>query len=487
MIPMTIGGKAHHGSAEFGSLDPYAGEPWVTLPEASEFDVNDAVEAARAALDGEWGALTGRERGALMRRLSEVILAHAEDLAQCETRDNGKAIRDTRGQMKLMATHYDYFAGLADKLDGRIVDTGSPELVGFVRREPIGVVGAILPWNSPLVILTAKLSAALAAGCTMVAKPSEHASAAVLMFAELFAEAGFPPGVFNTVSGSSREVGGWLARHPGVNHVSFTGSDVTGIAVAHSAASHIAPVTLELGGKSAHIVFADADIEAACQGIAAGIFLSAGQSCVAGSRVLVHRSISHEVTERLVDIANSLRLGDPRDPNTHIGPICFPGQREKIGRMVESARITGEILCGGDDGGLGGLFFRPTIVSGVGTAAELWREEVFGPVLAVDTFDEEAEAITIANDSAYGLAAGVWTNDLRRTWRVSSALRAGTVWVNTYRFLNPSMPFGGVKSSGYGKVSGTEGLSEFLVEKAIWLDMTGQPLNPFPSFGAAHA
>jgi aldehyde dehydrogenase (NAD+) len=286
--------------------------------------------------------------------------------------------------------------------------------------------------------------------------------------------------VFNTVSGSSREIGGWLASHPGVDHVCFTGSEVTGAAVAAAAAAHVAPATLELGGKSAQLVFADADLDAAVAGITAGIFLSAGQSCVAGSRALLHRDVADEVTARVVEIADSIRLGDPRAADTELGPICFPGQHTKIVRFVDEARRDGaQILAGGHDGGLGGLFYRPTVIRGVQHSSRLWQQEVFGPVLAVDTFDEEAEAVALANESVYGLAAAVWTNDLRRAWRLGAALRAGTVWVNTFRILNPTMPFGGVKRSGYGRVNGLEGMREFLVEKAIWMELADAPMRPF--------
>jgi aldehyde dehydrogenase (NAD+) len=424
--------------------------------------------------------MPGRERGRLLRRLGELITENADELALAETRDNGKLLREMRGQVRSLPGWYEYYAGLADKIDGRVVDTGRPDYFGYVSREPVGVVGAIMPWNSPLLLLTFKLAPALAAGCTMVAKPSEQAPVSILLLAELFERAGFPPGVFNTVSGASREVGRWLVEHPDVDRVSFTGSETTGIAVARGAAGHFAPVTLELGGKSANIVFPDADLDAASNGLIAGIFAAAGQTCIAGSRALVHEDVYDEVLGRVAERAARIKLGDPQDPDTEMGPICFAGQLDKIRGFVAEAKESGaDIMTGGGDGGLGGLFFEPTIVANVTNDARVCQEEVFGPVLSVLKFRTEDEAVALANDSRFGLAAGVWTRDVQRTFRMTKRLRAGTIWVNAYRTLNYSMPFGGIKASGFGRENGIEGLHEYLTDKAVWIETTGATRDPF--------
>jgi aldehyde dehydrogenase (NAD+) len=301
-----------------------------------------------------------------------------------------------------------------------------------------------------------------------------------MRFADLFDRAGFPPGVFNTVSGWSREVGEWLVSHPGVDHVSFTGSEATGAAVARAAGSHLAGVTLELGGKSANIVFPDADLEAAANGLIAGIFAAAGQTCIAGSRALLHKDVHDEVVARVVERAKSIKLGDPKASDTEMGPICFPGQLDKIRSFVDEARATGaDIVTGGGDGGLGGLFFEPTIVTNVTNDAQVCQDEIFGPVLSVLPFSDEQEAIDVANESRYGLAAGIWTADVRRVFRMTKALRVGTVWVNAYRTVNYAMPFGGRKNSGFGRENGIEGLSAYLVEKAVWIETTGGTRDPF--------
>jgi acyl-CoA reductase-like NAD-dependent aldehyde dehydrogenase len=480
-MAMRIGAEWRPGQSTFESIDPYTGEAWAVVAEASKQDVEDAVAAARQAFDGgEWSKLPGRERGRLVRRLGEEIGRAADQLALDETRDNGKLLREMGGQIRALPSWYDYYAGLADKIDGRVVDTGRADYFGFVSREPVGVVAAVVPWNSPLLLLTWKLAPALAAGCTVVVKPSEHAAVSIMRFAELFDKAGFPPGVFNTVSGWNREVGEWLVSSPGVDHVSFTGSEATGAAVARAAASHLAPVTLELGGKSANIVFPDADLEAAANGLIAGIFAAAGQTCIAGSRALVHKDVHDAVVARVAERAATIRMGDPKAADTEMGPICFPGQLEKIRRYVEEARSGGaEITSGGGDRGLGGLFFEPTIITNVTNEAQVCQDEIFGPVLTVLPFSDEQEAIDVANQSRYGLAAGIWTADVRRVFRMTKALRVGTVWVNAYRTVNYAMPFGGVKNSGFGRENGMEGMSEYLVEKAVWIETTGATRDPF--------
>jgi len=479
-VTMQIGSERRAGTSGFDTIDPYTGEAWARAPESTREDVNDAVSAARSAFEGQWGAMPGSGRGRLLRRLGEVIAEHADDLALAETRDNGKLLREMGGQVRSLPAWYDYYAGMADKIEGRVVDTGRPDYFGYVSRQPVGVVGAILPWNSPLLLLTFKLAPALAAGCTRVAKPSEQAPVSILLLAELFEEAGFPAGVFNTVSGANRRVGEWLVGHGGVDRISFTGSEATGMAVARTAAEHFAPVTLELGGKSANIVFPDADLDAAANGLVAGIFAAAGQTCIAGSRGLIHAEVYDEIVARVAERAERIVLGDPKETATEMGPICFPGQLEKIEHFVEQARKSGaHIVTGGSHGGLGGLFYQPTIVANVTNDDPICQDEIFGPVLSVLRFDSEEEAIAMANDSRYGLAAGIWTRDIQRAFRLSKALKVGTVWVNAYRTLNYAMPFGGVKNSGFGRENGTEGLHEFLQDKAVWIETTGATRDPF--------
>jgi acyl-CoA reductase-like NAD-dependent aldehyde dehydrogenase len=314
----------------------------------------------------------------------------------------------------------------------------------------------------------------------MIAKPSEQAPVSILLLAELFEKAGFPPGVFNTVSGASRQVGEWLVSHPGVDHVSFTGSEATGAAVAKAAAGHLAPATLELGGKSANIVFPDADLAAAANGLVAGIFAAAGQTCIAGSRGLIHEDVYDEILERVAERATRIVMGDPRQPGTEMGPICFPGQLQKIQKFVQEARDSGaRIVTGGDDRDLGGLFFAPTIIADVTNDSPVCQEEIFGPVLSMLRFKDEEEAVALANDSRYGLAAGLWTRDIQRVFRMTKKLRVGTVWVNAYRTLNFAMPFGGVKASGFGRENGSEGLHEYLRDKAVWIETTGGTRDPF--------
>jgi aldehyde dehydrogenase (NAD+) len=469
-VAMRIGADWRLGPGTFDSIDPYTGAPWARVPEAARQDVDDAVKAARRAFDNdEWSRLPGRERGRLLRRLAEEIERSADELALAETRDNGKLLREMSGQIRGLPAWYEYYAGLADKIDGRVVDTGRSDYFGFVTREPVGVVAAVVPWNSPLLLLTWKLAPALAAGCTVVVKPSEQAPVSIMRFAEVVEKAGFPPGAFNTVSGWNREIGEWLVGHPGVDHVSFTGSEVTGAAVARTAAAHLAGVTLELGGKSANIVFPDADLEAAANGLIAGIFAAAGQTCIAGSRGLVHKDVFDVVVARVIERAATIKMGDPKDPDTEMGPICFPGQLEKIRGYVDNARSSGAEVAGGGDRGLGGLFFEPTVVTNVTNDARICQEEVFGPVLGVLPFNDEGEAVEIANASRYGLAAGIWTADVRRAFRVTRALRVGTVWINAYRTVNYAMPFGGVKSSGFGRLGGYEGIATFTRKKNVWI------------------
>ena len=349
-LSMRIGASWRPGRRTFASVDPYTGHEWITAPDADEQDVIDAVQAARYAFDeGPWPRMAGAERAKVLRRLADLIEANADDLALCETRDNGKLLREMRDQVLSLPAWYRYFGDLADKIDGRIVDTGRTNFMGLVLREPLGVIAAILPWNSPLLLMTFKVAPALAVGCTVVVKPSEQAPAGILRFAELTERAGLPPGVFNTVSGLGKDVGQWLASSERVDKVAFTGSGEVGRKIAAQAAEHLAPVSLELGAKSANIVFADSDVDAAVSGLLSGIFAAAGQSCVAGSRALIQRSVADEVLDKLVARTREIVLGDPTDAGTQMGPIAFPQHLDRINGFMKRARDDGaEVLVGGE-------------------------------------------------------------------------------------------------------------------------------------------
>jgi acyl-CoA reductase-like NAD-dependent aldehyde dehydrogenase len=466
------------------SIDPTTGATWAEIGAADAADVDRAVRAARAAFEGEaWRSLSPTRRGRLMMRLADAITEHAESIARVETRDNGKLYKEMLGQLRAIPEWLYYFGGLADKVEGRVIPHDRSSVFNYTLREPVGVVGIIIPWNSPVLLLMYTLAPALAAGNTVVVKPSEHASASVLETVRLAEQVGFPPGVINVVTGDG-EAGGALVDHPDVARVSFTGSDATGRVIAGRAAGRLAGVTLELGGKSANIVFADANLEAAEAGILAGIFAAAGQTCVAGSRALVAAEIHDELLARVARRAETIRLGDPMDEATQMGPIANPPQLARVTRMVEEARAAGaDVVSGGEQGrveGLpDGLFYRPTVLSGVDNTSRIAQEEVFGPVLTMIPFRDEAEAVALANGTRYGLAAGLWTQDVQRAHRVARQLQAGTVWVNLYRAVTYNSPFGGYKESGLGRANGAEAIDEYLQTKSVWLELSDEVQDPF--------
>lgn len=480
-LEMRIGAEWRPGEQRFDSLEPFSRTAWTSVPEGGQADVRDAIAAARRAFDqGPWPRLSPEERAAHLRRLADLLDRDAEELATMESRDNGKGMREVHGQIKSIGGWYRHFGEVATSLEGRVVNTKKPNFLGFVIDEPIGVVAAILPWNSPLFLLAFKLAPALAAGCTFVTKPSEVAPASILHFARLVEEAGIPEGVFNTVSGSRPEVGQWLVQSPDVDKVTFTGSEQVGALVAQSAAVNLTPVALELGGKSPNIVFEDANIDEAVSGLVAGIFAAGGQTCIAGSRALIHESIYDEVMDRVVERARTIRLGNPADRETDMGPLASQAQFEKVQTFADKAREAGlDIRLGGKPADVGGWFFEPTIIADVPDDHDVWVHEVFGPILACRSFADEEEAFALANCSNYGLAAGVWTSDIRRGIRATRRLRAGTVWINTYRTMGMTMPFGGVKNSGFGRENGVEGIKEFLVPKAVWVETDGVVRDPF--------
>ena len=481
---MYIGGEwvDAEAGATFESHNPYLSEPWAEVPEGSADDVDRAVRAARLAFDkGEWPQKTGRERSKLLRRLGELVAENADRLGEIETRDNGKLLREMRAQCQALAEWYDFYAGAADKINGEVISSDKPNFLVYTRHEPVGVVAAVLPWNSPLLLMAFKFAPAVAAGCTFIAKPSEQTPVSALEFARLVEEAGFPPGVFNVVTGSTDLPGKALVSHPGVDKIAFTGSTMTGINVVRAAAENLSRVTLELGGKSPNVVFEDADLEAAANGAIAGIFAATGQTCIAGSRLVVHESVHDELVQRLVERAKTIKLGDPLDPATEMGPVAFRDQLEKVLGMIGGGVDEGATLAygGGQDPDAGELFVQPTILTDVDNGMEIAQEEVFGPVLSVLRFSSEEEAIELANDTRFGLAAGVWTKDVHRAHRVAHQIRAGTVWVNAYRAISFTTPFGGFGMSGWGRENGISAIEHYTETKSIWVELTGGTRDPF--------
>jgi len=480
-----IDGVFEDGAARFESLDPATAQAWAEMPEAREAEVDRAVAAAERTLSaGPWASMTATERGKLLYRLADLVAANAQTLAEIETRDTGKIIRETSAQIAYVADYYRYYAGLADKIEGATLPIDKPDMEVWLRREPIGVVAAIVPWNSQLFLAAVKIGPALAAGCTLVVKASEDGPGPLLEFARLVDEAGFPPGVVNVLTGFGPSCGAALAAHPKVAHIAFTGGPSTARHIVRQSAENLASTSLELGGKSPFIVFADADLDSAANAQVAGIFAASGQSCVAGSRLILDRRVKDEFLAMLSAKAASVRIGSPLDAATEIGPLCTLRQREHIERtLARSVEMGARLVAGGRAIDGPGYFFQPTILDCDGcdpATLPALRDEFFGPVLSVVTFDDEAEAIRLANDSDFGLAAGLFTQNLTRAHRLIRALRSGIVWVNTYRAVSPIAPFGGTKLSGHGREGGLAAALDYTRTKTVWLRTSDAPIpDPF--------
>ncbi|MVA78512.1 aldehyde dehydrogenase family protein [Agrobacterium vitis] len=479
---LYIDGTFSDGEARFESLDPATGEVWADMPEAREADVNRAVDAAHTALyDGPWAKMTATQRGKLIYRLADLIAANAPRLAELETRDTGKIIRETSSQIAYVADYYRYYAGLADKIEGSTLPIDKPDMDVWLRREPVGVVAMVIPWNSQLFLSAVKIGPALAAGCTMVVKASEDGPAPMLEFARLVHEAGFPPGVINIITGFGPSCGAALTRHPRVAHVAFTGGPEAARHVVRNSAENLASTSLELGGKSPFIVFADADLESAANAQVSGIFAATGQSCVAGSRLIVERSVKDAFLTRLKTKAEAIRIGSPLDMATEVGPLATRRQQDHVDALVTASLAAGaRLVTGGQRPDGPGNFYPPTILDCDGVNSPSMAQEFFGPVLSMVSFEGEAEALHLANDTAYGLASGVFTQNLARAHRMIRGLRAGVVWVNTYRAVSPIAPFGGFGLSGHGREGGMAAVLDYTRTKTVWLKTSDDPFpDPF--------
>jgi len=471
------------GRGTFDSYNPTTGEKWGVFAAGGKEDVARAVDAAQAAFAAPWAAMSPTRRGRLLMRWGDLLLENAASIADLETAQNGKLLAETSGQAHALQDWLYYFGGLADKIEGAVIPLERPSILNYTLREPLGVIGIITPWNSPALLTLMAASPALAAGNTVVVKPSEVASASVLEIARLADAAGIPPGVVNVVTGL-REAGEALVDHAKVARVSFTGSVDAGRVVAERAGRRLASCTLELGGKSPTIVFADADLKQAEAGILGGIFAAAGQTCVAGSRAYIQQPVYDEFVERLVKRAKAIVMGDPRQPGTQIGPVATLAQLQKDERMVAQAIAGGgEAACGGQRRAMedfpDGYFFEPTVLHRIRPGNPILCQEVFGPVLAVVPFRDEEEVIHLANDSEFGLAAGVWTLDVRRAHRMARAMQSGTVWVNMYRALSFNSPFGGYKQSGIGTQNGIEAIHQYLRTKSVWCELSADFKDAF--------
>ena len=464
------------------SENPATGEDWATFACAAPADVDRAVGAARRVLDDPtWRDMTQTQRGKLLYRLAELIEEHAQEIGRVETTDSGKLLAETATQSAYVGDYYRYYAGLADKIEGAVLPIDKPDMHVFTRREPIGVVVAIVPWNAQMFLTATKLGPALAAGCSVVLKASEVAPAPMLEFARLIEKAGFPPGVVSVLTGDAENCAIPLTRHPGVDRIAFTGGPETARHVVRNSAENFAVTTLELGGKSPILVFGDADLDGAANGLIAGNFGASGQSCVAGSRGLIHRPIFEDLARLIDQKMQGIVIGDPLEAETQVGPLCTAAQVEKIQATLEAARAGGaRIRFGGARIDRPGNYMAPTLVECPDATIETLRTEMFGPVMSLLPFDNEEEAIALANASPFGLGSGVFTQNVARAHRVSRRLKAGICWVNTYRAVSPIAPFGGYDQSGYGREAGIDAVLDYTRTKTTWISTSETPMaNPF--------
>ena len=467
------------------SENPATGDVWARVPDCGPEDIDLAVNSAKKAFyDGPWGKILPAERGRVLRRIGDVISKNASRLGEVETRDNGKLPKNItpslmEGAWSVDAFHY--YAGMCDKFEGQLIPAEAPNIHNYLKWEPFGVVGFILPWNSPLGVLINKLAPCLAAGNTVVMKPSEHASCSILELMDVLLEADLPAGVLNVITGFGDTAGEPLVSHDDIRMVSFTGGTAGGVAAATTAAKKVKPMVMELGGKSPQIIFSDADIDLAVNGVASGIFPAAGQSCISGSRVLVHKSIEEEFVNKLVNISKKAKVGDPLDPATQVGPIANGPHYERVLQKIKEAELAGHklLLDGRSFCSDKGYFIGPTIFNDVPNDSDLAQNEVFGPVLSIETWESEQEVIRLANDSVYGLAAGIWTKDIAVAMRIADRIQAGTVYINNYFNAATQSPVGGYKQSGYGRESGWEGMRSFMQAKSVWLSTKPHQLDPF--------
>jgi acyl-CoA reductase-like NAD-dependent aldehyde dehydrogenase len=467
----------------FTTPNPATGATLAEVAEGDKADIDKAVDAARRAFDGPWSKVSARDRGRMMYKLAQLIEAKIPELAALETADNGKPIKETSYvDLPQVVENFEYFAGWATKIEGETIPVPG-QMFNYTLREPVGVCGQIIPWNFPLLMAAWKLAPALAAGNTIVLKPAEQTPVGAMELASLIQEAGFPDGVVNVVPGYGETAGAALASHPGIDKVAFTGSTEVGKIIARAAADNLTKVSLELGGKAPNIVFSDADIDQAVSGAMMGIFFNQGQVCCAGSRLFLDARVKDEFLDRFKERAGRVKVGDPMDKNTQMGPQVSEEQLNRIKSYVDIAKGEGAtVLSGGCTPQLEGdfqkgFFFQPTIFGEVHNTMRVAQEEIFGPVVSVITFDGEEDLVRQANEVVYGLSAGLWTKDITRAHRFAKAIKAGTVWINTFNMFNAASPFGGYKQSGYGREMGKHALEMYTNVKSVWVDLSGKPIG----------